>query len=359
MVLELANAQSKYAQTEIWTVRETAQDEIQQFNNVTIRYFEGQEWMNVVKSQELIRAIDGNRNKISVLHGHNTFHPLNRQLSKAGRRNDLPLFFHPHGALDPLLFEGWGLKPLKKRVYSRLIEVPILNCAKTVFALTPLESEQLRKVGVTSDIKVIPNGIDLISRGPASLSLRNELGIDKTAKVVLFMGRISTKKNLSLAIQAFAQLKKQIQHSYFIIAGDETQEPGYSSSLRSLIRRLELTESVKWLGFIDEKSKASVFDAADLFVHTSVSEGMAMSILESMIQGIPVVATRGCYMFEAANAGALVETGYDPTEVSTAMFKLLQEPAFSGQLASIARSFVAENHQWDNIAKKMIGIYSL
>ena len=89
-----------------------------------------------------------------VLHAHNSFHPLNLQVGEAGAARGFPVYYHPHGAMDPSLFQGWSWRALKKRLYIRFVGRLDLNRSAGVFALTGYEEAQLRSLGVTAPVAV-------------------------------------------------------------------------------------------------------------------------------------------------------------------------------------------------------------
>jgi glycosyltransferase involved in cell wall biosynthesis len=109
---------------------------------------------------------------------------------------------------------------------------------------------------------------------------------------------------------------------------------------------------------MDEEAKAAAYAAADCFVHASESEGMALAILEAMSAGLPVVATQGCYMAEAARAGALVECAPGPMALAEAMRPLLMHPDLAKQQGRRGQAYVAAVHDWATIARRSLQIYA-
>ena len=355
MVFELASAQRHLgADVEIWTPNALRAGSTEIFDGLPIRYFYPDPLMGLARSYRLHRELS--RLPVdTVLHAHNTFNPLNVQVDQVATQRGMKVFFHPHGALDPALFSGWDFKSLKKRVYIRFFTRPKLNRATGVFALTPREHEQLISLGITSPIYVVPNGIRPLAPlpRPAGQALRVRLGVDPEARVVLFVGRITTKKRIEDIIRAVAR-----SGATLFIAGNLEQEPAYAAFLRAEIAATGCAERVRWLGFMNEAAKAEAYAASDLFVHASESEGMALAILEAMSAGLPVVATRGCYMSEAAAAGALIECAAGPEALADAMAPLLADPARAHQLGEAGRAYVTRVHAWAEIARATLRIYA-
>ena len=354
MVFELASAQRRLgADVEIWTPDAIRAGSIEVFDGLPVRYFYPDPLFGLARSHRLEAEIT-TLPQTAVLHAHNTFNPLDLQVGEAARQGQ-KVFYHPHGALDSTLFSDWSLKSLKKRVYIHSFSRPNLNRATGVFALTPLERNQLIRLGVTAPIHVVPNGIRPVSVATpdAGLAFRARHGLSPTDRVVLFVGRITTKKRIEDIIRAIAGLG-----AHLLIAGNPDAEPGYTALLKAEAAAAGCASRVHWLGFMDEAAKAAAYAAVDAFVHASESEGMALAILEAMSAGLPVVATRGCYMAEAAAAGALVECAAGPQAIAEGLRPLLADLDKAREQGRRGQAYVATVHDWTAIARRSLQIYA-
>jgi poly(glycerol-phosphate) alpha-glucosyltransferase len=364
MVFELASAQRRAgADVEVWTVNALRAGATEDHGGLTLRYFMPDEALGLVKSDRLeahLRALPAG----NVLHAHNSFHPLNLQVGEAAAAKGFPAYYHPHGALDPSLFRGWSWGAVKKRLYIRFGSRLNLNRSAGVFALTENEEAQLRSLGVTAPIAVIPNGVAAAESAEPSAAesarlraaFRGAHGLPADARVLLFVGRINPKKRLEDIVGAFARLAVADPRLQLVLAGQA--DAPYLRALRALVDRTGLAARVRWVGFLDEATKPGAFAAADCFVHASVSEGMALAILEAMAHGLPVVATRGCYMHAAAAGGALRECAQGPDALAAALAPLLADPAAARALGAAARRHIREEHDWDRLARRYLGIYA-
>lgn len=360
MVFELASAQRRLgADVEIWTVDAQRSGRTMIHGGLPVRYFQPDYALGYVRSLELTGTLATLPTE-AVLHAHSTFHPLNHDVAVTARRLGLRHFFHPHGALDPILFAGWSFKSLKKRFYHRFIGWPDLNRATGVFALTPLEAEQLAALGVTAPTYVMPNGINPVApaQPDAAAAFRRAHQIADNARVLLFVGRIMPKKRLEDILVAFARLSVDSPDLILAIAGNVTQDLAYHARLVALTRDFGCANELRWLGFLDEQAKPAAFASAQCFVHASESEGMALAILEAMSAGLPVVATKGCYMREAAAAGALLECAQGPEALADAVRRVLDDASLAATLGKNARVHAAQEHDWDRIAARTLEMYS-
>ena len=355
MVFELASAQRRLgADVEIWTPDALRAGSTEIFAGLPIRYFYPDPLFGLARSYRLSHEL-ATLPSDAVLHAHNTFNPLNVQVGRAAAACGLKVFYHPHGALDPALFADWSFKSLKKRLYIRLFTRPKLNRATGAFALTALEQFQLTSLGITSPIHVVPNGIRSVvpASRDAGLALRARHDVGPTDRVVLFVGRITAKKRIEDIIQAVAR-----SDAHLFIAGNPEAEPYYAGLLRAEANAAGCAARIHWLGFMDEAAKSVAYAASDIFVHASESEGMALAILEAMSAGLPVVATRGCYMAEAATAGALVECAPGADALAQAMAPLLADAARAQAQGEAGQAYVSRVHDWAAIARRTLEIYA-
>jgi len=358
MVFELASAQRRLgADVEIWTPNALRAGSTEIFDELPVRYFSSNPFFGLARSFRLKKEIAA-LPKDAILHAHNTFNPLNLQVGDAASTHGLKAFYHPHGALDPALFADWSPKSLKKRLYIRAFSGPNLNRASGVFALTPLERNQLLSLGITAPIHIVPNGIRpvTVASPEQGLALRRRHGLDASDRVMLFIGRITPKKRLEDIIQALSLLGASAPHLF--IAGSPTAEPDYGEALFRIVRECGCAARVHWLGFLDEAAKSAAYAAADVFVHASESEGMALAILEAMSAGLPVVATRGCYMTEAAAAKALIQCDQGPGSLAAALAPLLADRKAARAQGLAGQAHAHRIHDWEALARATLWIYA-
>ncbi len=361
VAIELADAQAANGHdVEILAVGEPGQVDCATPSGARVRYFPGTHLQNTVVSKALIAGMAQEAGRYAAIHLHNTFHPLNLQARRFARRQGISLFAHPHGALDPSLFSGNDLNGYKKRVYARLIEVPTLNRCGAVFALSSDEDAQLRSLGVTAPIAIIPNGIVVPpSPGPETrLRFRGELGLGPEDLAITFVGRINRKKALHDIVDALGIADGQGKRVALLIVGNPAGFPDYTDELRAQIAERGLGDKVDWMGFADEARKAELFCASDMFIHASYSEGMATAILEAMAVGMPTLVTTGCYMGKAASAGAVLQVEQNVAAIADGIARLHDQPAERVTLGKKAQEYIAQEHSWPALSARIVDVYS-
>jgi glycosyltransferase involved in cell wall biosynthesis len=211
-------------------------------------------------------------------------------------------------------------------------------------------SKQLREdiIGRTSldasKTRVIYNGIDTsaFSR-PRSRILRQKFGWPESDVVIGSLGNIRPAKGYEILLRAAAVLQQSSSRSYrFVIAGQGKGE--LYEELLLLRDTLGLEEKVQFLGFIDD---AGDFLAnIDLFLSSSISEGLPLSAIQAMAANLPLIATRcGGYeeLIQDSENGWLVEVG-DPGAIADAIESLAADTRLQAALGEQARRLAVETY---------------
>ncbi len=104
-------------------------------------------------------------------------------------------------------------------------------------------------------------------------------------KVILVVSRLEPEKDVALAIDVFAKVKKEIPDSVLVIVGSGRLE----NDLKRKVRQAGLDSSVHFKG--KQEEVRSFYASSDLLLVTSKFEGFGMVYLEASFMGIPVVST--------------------------------------------------------------------
>lgn len=179
---------------------------------------------------------------------------------------------------------GWGMEDPLGRNRKRL-------CLRRLFSMGVREltcvSRQIetwlrREVGIRRPITQIYNGVNLFAVDKdAGSGVRHRLGLSDNAFVVGMVGRLDPIKDHLTLLRSFELLRGQAPDARLLVVGDGPE--------RGRLER-EAGAGVLFLGNRDDVPH--VLKALDVFVLTSLNEGISNTILEAMAAGLPVVATR-------------------------------------------------------------------
>ncbi|NIT57028.1 MAG: glycosyltransferase, partial [Aliifodinibius sp.] len=204
------------------------------------------------------------------------------------RKYSIPYVLQARGSLITYFYKGW-----QKRIFDVIWGRRILKDAAKLVALTPIEAEQYRNMGISEDkIEIIPNGIELseFENLPERGRFRRKHDLGDDQRVILYLGRIHKIKikGLDLLVRAFAELTKPLNSVKLVIAGPDD---GYLSSLKKLITDLGISNEVLFTGHLYGEDKVEAYVDADVFVLPSTYEIFGNVVLEACACGTPVIVT--------------------------------------------------------------------
>jgi len=168
-------------------------------------------------------------------------------------------------------------------------------------------------------------------------SCRAEFGLAREIVVIGSSGRLEKVKRYDLMLRAFAVVRADFPATRLMIAGDGSLR----SELEKLADDLRVAESVIWTGF--RKDVPRLLAAMDIYLQTSVNEGLSLSILEAMAAGKPVVISDvggARELVENGRTGLLIPAG-SATAIERALKELLEDPEKRVSLASAGREYVS------------------
>ena len=183
-------------------------------------------------------------------------------------------------------------------------------------------------------IHVIRNGIDTGRFRPAlRADARASLGIAEDECVIGTVGRLVPVKDQAGLIEALARLNERGVRARALIAGDGPLR----GELEALAAVRGVGQSVTFLGARSDVER--VLAALDIFVLSSVSEGLSNTILEAMASGVPVVATRVGGAEESVEEGrtGMLVPASSPGDLADALAGLAHDHALRAQFGAAGR----------------------
>jgi glycosyltransferase involved in cell wall biosynthesis len=171
---------------------------------------------------------------------------------------------------------------------------------------------------------------------------------------ILFVGGLSTRRNVPVLLTAFSRLKKElgIPHALLLVGPNRGNVP-----LERLAHELHISDSVfHTVGrFADHQELVLVYNAADVFILPSTSEGFSLTLIEAMRCGIPVITVNRAALGEVAKGYGL--TIEEPTV--EAVTDALRRVLTSSELRQTLRANClkrASEFSWEKTARKTLAV---
>lgn len=177
------------------------------------------------------------------------------------------------------VLQGWR-KAACFGVRNVLGRLPV-QLASAHIVLGPVGEQRLVDRGASRDsIYQVPTSIDPV-RFEGSFSRPEGIPDDDGVNILLFVGRRTRVKGIQTMQRTIPKILKRRSDIEFVFIGDGDDLLDLSTSVR---------EHVTVLGPVAPEAMPRYYDAADLLVHPSLSEGIPRAILESLASGTPVIA---------------------------------------------------------------------
>ena len=205
--------------------------------------------------------------RYDLVHVNNTFH-FNTDAIIAARCAGIPVAGHARNPIEVSLFNKWALR---------------MTCG--VATVNQHLQEQLSAWAPDLPIQTCYDGVEVSTIDNDSVTkLRKSLS-NSGVSLVCSAGRLDQQKGYAYLVQAARKVLDARSDVLFIIAGDGPLRP----QLERRITELHLTDRFRLLGF--RQDVQNVIAASDLFVSSSLWEGLPIVAVESIMLGKPLVLT--------------------------------------------------------------------
>lgn len=316
-------------------------DRYLEMNGIHVHYFRNLSntlaWHRLVFTPSMLLQLGKELRNFDIIHLHGFRNFQNTPADHYAKKYNVPYVLQAHGSI-PRIGKRFG-----KWLYDTLFGYRILRDASKVIALSQMEAQQYRRMGVPKEkIEIIPNGIDLSEYAdlPPKGSFQKKFDIDDDEKIVLYLGRIHRTKGVDILVKAFASLSEKLIDVKLVIVGPDD---GFLTQLEALIKALKIQDKV----FISEplygKDKLEAYVDADVYVLPSRYEIFGITPIEAIACGTPVILTENCGIAEyfKDKVGMLVEPYTD--HLSKALLEMLldedRQRAFRKNCKAVVEEF--------------------
>ncbi|MFQ5410554.1 MAG: glycosyltransferase family 4 protein [Anaerolineales bacterium] len=189
-------------------------------------------------------------------------------------------------------------------------------------------------------------------------TLREKYGLPES--YVLYLGGFHRRKNVHHLLAAWTWAHDPIGAHYpLIIAGALPQHPDgrLFYDLKALAHELDVTDSVRFIGHVDEADKPALYQGAACFVYPSSYEGFGLPPLEAMACGTPVVTTNEASLPEVVgDAAYLIADPTDTRKLGAAIIGAVVDEQLADDLRERGLA-QASKFTWARTARETVAVY--
>jgi glycosyltransferase involved in cell wall biosynthesis len=199
---------------------------------------------------------------------------------------NIPVVFTNHTRYD--LYAQAYIPLLPEEISASFLQsymAPFCTAVDLVVSPSPGMADVLRKLGVTSPIEVVPNGVELEHFQQRFEDFRIEFGYKPDDILLIYSGRLGPEKNVEFLLRAFAGVAETLEAVHLLIIGGGPEEEG----LKKLAAEIGIKDRVRFLGMVAYERIPQYLAMCDVFVTASVTEVHPLSVIEAMATGLPAL----------------------------------------------------------------------
>ncbi len=288
------------------------------------------------------------KNNIEIVHTHSSKAGILGRL--AARLAKVRIILHT--------VHGWSFndyQPRGKRLFLIWLERLVAQVTDKLIVVSTYDQQKglVNRIGKENKYSLIRYGIDYTEFGFKGQNVREELGINANDLVVGMISCFKPQKSPQDFIRLAFLVKKASPDARFILVGDGILR----ERIERLIRKLNLEKQVILTGW--RKDIARILSAIDVFVLTSLWEGLPISVLEAMASSKPVVSTHTGGVAEAiveGRSGFLVPPK-DMNRMSDRLVLLLKDKNLRNQMGRNAREGLNLNFALTSMVENSQNLY--
>lgn len=245
---------------------------------------------------------------------------------------------------------GWGVEDISGLKLKRVLIRRILSLGVKEFTCVSRQMVEWLNNSIrvgSKRITQIYNGIDCDKFHPVTVDdkrkIRAELGLKPNQPVIGIIGRLDPVKDHLSLFDAFLKIRSDIPEAILLVVGDGP----YRNTLEK-----KAAEGIIFLG--NRPDVDNVLSALDVFVLTSLNEGISNTILEAMATALPVVATNvggTPEILDDGKTGVLVEPK-NISAMASAIKNYVDNPDIARQHGAAGREKVMGHYSVDKMVSE-------
>lgn len=279
-----------------------------------------------------------------IIHVHGLWLLFGLEALRYKRRNGVPFVVSPHGMLASVALQ---IKPWRKRIARLLYQDLLLEQADCLVATSENELDHIRSAGFSGPVAVIPLGIEKAESAPCFS--------EKGEKRVLYLGRKLALKGLEDLLLAWKELSAGFPDWRLQIIGPDSG--GFEAKLAETILRHEIPR-IDLLPPVYGVERHAAYCDSQLTILPSTSENFALTVGESLVRGVPVIATQATPWRGIVDnhCGLWIEGGR--TSIRAALEEMMSLPASARfAMGQRGRDWILRDFQWPALAEQHHRLY--
>jgi len=218
-----------------------------------------------------------------------------------------------------------------------------------------IKGEALNILNLSSDVVIpihlgIQHNIFKVYDRSLSEKIRNKM--DLPENFILYVGNIEPRKNVRGLLQAYLELPDSLRKELkLVLVGFE----GWNNpEVMELLNKIG--DDAKYMGYIQTKDLAYIYNLANLFIYPSLYEGFGLPPLEAMASGCPVVVSNVASLPEVCGDAAYYVNPYDVESIADGIYKVVSDKELRENLVQKGLER-AKLFSWEKSAREHLKVF--
>jgi glycosyltransferase involved in cell wall biosynthesis len=303
-----------------------------------------------------------------------------RAMSEFMRAESGPDIYHLHGAWLRAMYYGYReaigrnkpylvqvngsyqpfdlkRKPWRKNIVRMWYQDRIFHRAKCLHVNSTKEAAEIRAMGFTAPIVVIPAGFDFVEMDHRLNSLPDNLWPElRTRPFFLYLARIHPSKGIGLLLQAWSELTQEFPDMTMVVVGGGERD--HVAQFRAQAKDLGIEDRCLWKGFVTEDEKVWAYANARFYCLPSFTENFGNTVQEALGLGTPVVATNATPWTNLGKIGCGWVADCTVDSVRSELKLALSTPSsILREMGRIGRKYIMDGFSLESVINEQIRTY--
>jgi len=297
-----------------------------------------------------------------IIHLHGVFNYTTFLMSLLFK--NVPIIVQQHGDKSSLqgFHENLKENKIKAAAYFSLyllkqewfFERMALKNVDYFFVLNEDARTYLSSIVGLEKVEKLSMGVDFdLFKKISKVKARESLGLKVNKKYVLFVGAFVRLKGLDYLLQAFPMVLREHPDSILLLVGDGY----YKGNLEMLAKKLGIEKNVIFFPWVENRKLPLYYNAADVTVLSSLSEGLGLVGIEALACETPFVGSKVGGIpdiIKNFRAGALVPPK-NPEAIASAITSFLNK---ENKNFKVDRENARRYYNWESIVKRTVEVYA-
>ncbi len=233
-----------------------------------------------------------------------------------------------------------------QNLYNTTLGRFIFSSADAIISYTKEEKDVMVSLGINPDkIHIIHNGIKVERFLDPKIIARK--------RQILWIGRYVPGKGAKYLLEGFAKFSATHPDYSLLMIGNGPEK----ADMADLIMNLGISKKVTMVDFIPNDKLQDIYQESEIFISSSLAEGVPKTMLEAMVCGLPIISTDLPQLIDIVDECGIIIPCRNSDAIASALEQMISSPENMRVYGEHGRKKVLENYDWNDSVKKTTKLF--